>query len=603
MVCGKAQASVELLVILAVSMVAIGLILVTSNNEITGINSAKANSDAQNTVNKIARTAEEVFVSGPGTTKQIFVVIPSGVDETKTSVSDKTVRINVNGTDLIAESKTELSGSIPTEPGGHWVWITAFEGYVVIGDIKIESNKGSIYSAIAQDSNSTESISLKNNTSADANVTISFTWNSVEVSMNLSSNFFVVASGSSYSIDINFSSSQTAAGNYSGEIIFDATTTDGAKRIVVPVTVEVITGSAEKPLRVFPNYWNTTIIEGNSDSTSFQLCNTTDSTITGIDFIFSGTIALWIQPIPSVGLLTGNTCNEFTAIIDVPIGAGSSAGTITASDGINSDYISVTVSVPFNDTLAPTISLVSPSNGFVSGNFSVQFDYSVNDIDSGIAFCELIINGAVDQTDNSVSEGITQSFTKTFSVNGNYFWDINCVDDSANSNEGSSNENRVIQINVIQYPVVIAFDNFPDTSWNSGTGWTAGWIHSGDSSLVTSGGTYTPPRHLRLRLATGYATRAVDLSSYSKPRLEFWAKVNSFEGSDYQNVLVSSDGITWSVIKTFTSADSDNVYHFYAFDLNAYTLSGNFWVGFDAWMSGSGDYFYVDDISIVQRTP
>ena len=202
----KAQASVELLIILAVSMIAIGLILALSNNEIANINLIKANSDAQNTVNKIAGTAENVYVSGVGTSKQIFVSIPSGADETKTSVGNQTIRLNVNGTDLIAETKVEVTGSIPTTEGGHWIWITAYQGYVLIGDVQVETDKGSVYSTIAQDSTAIEQLSVINNTSDNATINISVSWNNPEVTLLLSENSFVVPSSSSYGINLAFKS-------------------------------------------------------------------------------------------------------------------------------------------------------------------------------------------------------------------------------------------------------------------------------------------------------------------------------------------------------------------------------------------------------------
>jgi len=725
----KAQASVELLVILAVSMIAISLIIFTSNNEITSINSAKANSEAQNTVNKIAGTAEEVFISGPGTTKQIFVSIPSGVDETKTGISDKTVRLNVNGTDLIAESKIELTGSIPTEEGSYWIWITAYPGYVVVGDIKIETDKGSIYSTIAQDSTAIENIVLTNNTTANAQVNSSIFWSASEVSLEASDVFFVVPSGTEYGIDLNFTSGSSAVGNYSGEIVFDANTVDGSKKIVIPITVEVLVGGGEQPLMIFPDEWTAGIDSGSADSNVFQVCNTTNQTLNNIVFTASGGDAGdWIQSVPLISSLAGNTCQEITVTVDVPLGASSDSGTLTASDGSNSDFISLNITVnsmtdnfgfswenaffsdnvrldnwtvennsssqsitisrvqvldwneadldsalfyrirfngstywtgtadagewvditdftlnPFDsftagnrliftenarnngesfrvvfefsdgskfttpvyfssDVFPPIVLLENPVQGFESDSFTVEFEFNVNDADSGIAFCELIIDGIVDQTDNSITEGITQSFTKVFSSNGSFNWDVNCTDDSVAGNEENSNENRNIIINSAE-PAVIAFHVFPDSSWTSGTGWNAGWIHLGDTSITTIGTPHSFPSHLRLRRGTGYAARFVNLSPYNNPRLEFWAKVDSFESGDYLDVLVSSDGITWNVIKTFTSADSDNIYNLYEFDLNAFSLSNNFGIAFDAGMNSINDRFYVDDINIVQRTP
>ena len=79
----------------------------------------------------------------------------------------------------------------------------------------------------------------------------------------------------------------------------------------------------------------------------------------------------------------------------------------------------------------------------------------------------------------------------------------------------------------------------------------------------------------------------------------FWAKVYSFEGSDSAAVLVSSDCVNYSTVQVFTSSVSDNRYHAYDIDLSGFTMTSNFRIAFDANMSSSGDYFYVDDIDII----
>ncbi|MBU2100132.1 hypothetical protein KKG83_05800 [Candidatus Micrarchaeota archaeon] len=720
----KAQASVELLIILAVSMIALGLIFAASNNEITGINSAKANSDAKNTVEKIAGTAKEVYVSGQGTKKQIFILIPSGVDESKSSVSDKTIRLNVNGTDLIAETTVEVTGSIPTTAGGHWIWITAYPGYVFIGDIEVETNKGSIYSTITQETSAIENIKVINNTTGNATVNVSVGWSATEVSLSLSENGFIVPADSSYGIDLNFTSSSTAVGNYTGELIFDITTVDGTKQIIVPVTIEVIIGTGGQPLMIFPEAWNASVDAGTTDSNTFQACNTTSATLTNIVFTASsGDAGDWVETIPSIISLAGNTCQQITVTIDVPGGASSDTGIVTASDGTNSDFISLTVSISsmadnfnfdwstaffasntlledwtienasssavitiarmqvldwnendldnanlnrirFNgtnywtgnanagdwldvtdftinplvsfsannqlrftsnvrddgeyfritfeftdgstyttdtyyssDIVPPIVILESPSKGYVSADFTVQFDYNVNDVDSGIAFCELIIDGIVDQTDNTITEGITQSFSKTFSVNGTYYWDVNCTDDSVSANKGSSTENRRIVINSI-VPTVIASHYFNDTLPSSGTGWLYPWTLRNGTRIVF-GNAYTGSYSLRLRSGDDYAERAVDLSAYSNVKLGLWAKTQSFEGIEEAYIMVSPDHTHWTTIKTFVNGEDDNIYRFYEFDLDAYGLTNEFWIRFEAGMTQTNDYLYIDDITVI----
>ena len=107
---------------------------------------------------------------------------------------------------------------------------------------------------------------------------------------------------------------------------------------------------------------------------------------------------------------------------------------------------------------------------------------------------------------------------------------------------------------------------------------------------------------MRLRTNTGYVERRVNLTGFNNPRLEFYAKINSFEAGDQAIVRVSPNGTTWTMLKTFTNADSTS-YTLYAFDLNAVTLSNNFRIAFMGQMNATNDQIYIDDVNVLQRTP
>jgi len=142
----------------------------------------------------------------------------------------------------------------------------------------------------------------------------------------------------------------------------------------------------------------------------------------------------------------------------------------------------------------------------------------------------------------------------------------------------------------------IAFDGF-ENGWGGGKGWIGDWWHEGDSALVTGDSPYEGRYHLRLRKGNGYIDRMLDLSDYETAKLGFYAKVKSFEASDFAEFSVSGDGINWTVLKTFTPADSDNVYHYYEYDLTPY-IGSKVWISIDAQMSATNDYLYVDDVKI-----
>ena len=149
----------------------------------------------------------------------------------------------------------------------------------------------------------------------------------------------------------------------------------------------------------------------------------------------------------------------------------------------------------------------------------------------------------------------------------------------------------------IQYG--IASDDFESGGWNGGTGWLWGWWYQGDSAVTTLGGPYEGSYHLRLRSSTGYVDRALDLSGKTSVHLQFWAKADSFEAGETATCNIY-DGVAWDTVHTWVDGNDDNIYRFYDVDLSGYNMYNQFYITFEANMSGTGDYFYVDNIVITQ---
>ncbi len=161
----------------------------------------------------------------------------------------------------------------------------------------------------------------------------------------------------------------------------------------------------------------------------------------------------------------------------------------------------------------------------------------------------------------------------------------------------------VPSITVTRDKVIISSDDFESGGWSGGSGWLNDWYQAGDTSIVTNGSPYQGDYHLRLRQDTGYVKRAVDLSHQPSASLQFWAKARSFESGEEARCLISSNGSDWTAVKTWVDGDDDSIYHFYDIDLSSYTLSSEFWIAFEANMSGTGDYLYVDDLSVGRVLP
>ena len=71
----------------------------------------------------------------------------------------------------------------------------------------------------------------------------------------------------------------------------------------------------------------------------------------------------------------------------------------------------------------------------------------------------------------------------------------------------------------------------------------------------------------------------------------------------FRSVKVSPDGVTFTTVKVFTSADSNNTYRYYDLDLAGFAMTANFSIAFDAEMSSTGDNWFIDNIQITGARP
>ncbi|MEM3126744.1 MAG: DNRLRE domain-containing protein, partial [Candidatus Woesearchaeota archaeon] len=86
------------------------------------------------------------------------------------------------------------------------------------------------------------------------------------------------------------------------------------------------------------------------------------------------------------------------------------------------------------DTKPPfRVELVSPGNLFNTSNENVTFVFNATDEFAVNLSCNLLVNGTVNQTNGSVINNLQTSMVSIFD-DGFYSWQVNCSDQSANSN-------------------------------------------------------------------------------------------------------------------------------------------------------------------------
>ncbi|MFH1544479.1 MAG: hypothetical protein ABIE23_00085, partial [archaeon] len=347
----KGQSSIELIVIFAVSLIALGAIISISNSQMNTLNAQKQKQTALTSVNDLAEAVKDVYSQGPGAKKKVFFQVPGNVDASESGIGNKSIYLNVLGSDVIADTGIEVSGSIPTAKGGYWLWVTAGENYVIIGTSSITLSNNSFYVSMLQDSNETVQLGITNNGSSDVNIGIEPEWTNSEVTLVLSDTNFTVIASDTNTIDLNFSSSSTAVGNYTGNLVIDVNYGSSTERIIVPINVEVIvSGDGEGGvLFVFPSSYASTISAGGSDTNAFNMCNNSGSDLSDISFNrSSGDAGEWVEAIPNLSSLAAGNCESISFTVNVPGGTsgGPYTGTITATDGTNSDALSLLITVP-----------------------------------------------------------------------------------------------------------------------------------------------------------------------------------------------------------------------------------------------------------------
>lgn len=152
--------------------------------------------------------------------------------------------------------------------------------------------------------------------------------------------------------------------------------------------------------------------------------------------------------------------------------------------------------------------------------------------------------------------------------------------------------------------VLVVGDSFESGSFSGGLGpWSAdgGWSTSGDATIRSDTSPASGSYHARLRRSSGDLQRTVDVTDLTDVRLQFAAKLISFESSDRADVKVSGDGTNWTTIQSFVNGQDDGVYHTY--DLAVPDLGNTLYVRFDAGMSGSADYWFIDNVQVVGTPP
>ena len=340
----KGQSSIELLVILSVSLAAFAGVVFFANQKIGGFNSSVSETQLEQTVELLANASREVFVQGDGVEKIVVLRLPGGIDSESSRIENNSIIYSLSGRAFFKTLEFQLEGSLASKPGTNAVKISSLNQSITIEPVAFSPDKSSFFLRLNKGGSVQEFLVLKNHSQSLVSISMQKQLSSEDVSASFSpSSSFDLNAGSSETIQMLFSSKPTASGTYAGKITVNGSTAQGIDYFEIPLFFEV---SGTGVLAVFPSEISSEFSPGTAGSRLLSLCNNSQAMLSNISFSRStGQPGEWFSQLEPVDFLQPG-CIDRTVDFFIPSNAsGVYSGFLTFSDGFNVASVDLNLSV------------------------------------------------------------------------------------------------------------------------------------------------------------------------------------------------------------------------------------------------------------------
>lgn len=248
----RAQASVELISILGISLIVILVFSVLSSDFLSDIGVNRNYADAKDTVQKLASAADSVYAQGEGASMTVLVKIPANADlavnisyigkpnSSSAGVASNQISLRLENTDVLAVTKETVTGSFPRVPGTYYMRVVSKGSYVAIGTHYLDADKSSIYQSMAPSEARSETVNFKAVGNESVTVIITKDWGYTNVALDLSTSSFSLAAGGSQAVVATITAGASSGGLYNSALTVNATAANGVSEIfTIPITADV----------------------------------------------------------------------------------------------------------------------------------------------------------------------------------------------------------------------------------------------------------------------------------------------------------------------------------------------------------------------------
>lgn len=186
---------------------------------------------------------------------------------------------------------------------------------------------------------------------------------------------------------------------------------------------------------------NTLSVSLNSPTNGTNTTSTTPTLQYTVNTSFSSVLCNVTVDGTNAATNKNTTNNTLTSQVTGALGEGTHYWNVTCSDAANTtNNVSATWAFKVY-TAAPTVTLNSPANGS-STNTSQVFNFTVTSHLDPTVSCSLLLDGAVNASNASVSNNTATTFTVTGISLGTHQWSVNCT--NAGPLMGNSSNNSIL---------------------------------------------------------------------------------------------------------------------------------------------------------------
>lgn len=285
----KGQTAVELLMLLAVSMIALAIIYNLYFGQIEANSLAQERTITQNTLQRMVNAANTLQFSSAGSKMRVLVEFSERVQLSDSNIIGKTLIVKLSdGSEVFASSDINFVGEWKKQGlryvTGKYYATFVFDGTKVnIYYDTFDLSNESIYVSAKQGTFVEKTFSVRNNSSQQATFFISQSFSHspfASVVLGTSDDYFTLESGESRIIDLTFSLSESAYGNYSGQLTVIGEINDGFSdsNITKTVSLSIESFLEIQEVMVYPKTTTFSSFPDVNTTKSFSVCNSSSST-------------------------------------------------------------------------------------------------------------------------------------------------------------------------------------------------------------------------------------------------------------------------------------------------------------------------------------